>query len=281
MNYMIEMQSLSYILIAFVYMYLGSILLDVLAKANGCNELHAVEEDSNLAVGFKRAGFYLAIPLGMYGAFSGSSAGFQRDVITLAIDGAALTLFLLIAGFINDRIILRKVKNYEEIKKNNIAVGLIECGQYVATGLIAMGALSGEGGGILSAVVFFFAGQIALLLVVFLYQLATPYNVIGEIESGNTAAGLMLAGIMVAVSVTLYGAIAGDSQGWVKDFIGFGIYAAKGIILLFVMDVIIDRMFLPHTTFKIEIERDKNNAVASIVTGIRLGLAIIIVGTVL
>ena len=51
-----------------------------------------------------------------------------------------------------------------------MAVGAVQFGTYIATSLIAAGSISGIGGGIVSATVFFVFGQLSLLLFGFIHE---------------------------------------------------------------------------------------------------------------
>ena len=276
MNYLTLFGSgIAYAVIAFFFMWLAKKLADT-RVADEFDANHEIEEKNNEALALRRGGLYLAIAIGMLGALSGPSTGFWRDVQELAIDGAVVTVFLFAAFYINNWIVVHGIDNDEAVRNQNNAVGIVELGSYVATGLIAYGSFSGEGGGIWSAVVFFALGQLALLIIVAIYEFITPFNVIDNVRRGNTAAGLMLAGMIVALAFVISASITGDSQGWSQDLTSFGASAGMGIILLMLFTKPIDMLFLPGTSIRTEIEQDRNVAAIMVTVGVRLALALII-----
>lgn len=269
-------QRLVFLLITFLFTFAAKLLFDSV-------ERHADDEiceRSNLAIGLRRAGIYLAIPIGMLGAIRGVSQGFVSDLTYLLIDGLIVTLLLVLASFINDRIFVPGINNVAAVREGNTAVALVDFAGFVATGFIARGAFTGEGGGVASALVFFFLGQLALVLVVMLYEWVMPFHAIEEIRRGNNAAGMMVAGMMVAVGIILSNAIAGDFVGWGPGIAWFATTALIGIALQFALMFPIDWLFLRRTTLRTEIERDRNVAAVSVVTGVQIALAVMIAGVV-
>jgi len=248
-------------------------------------------DDGNVAVGLRRGGLYLGVAIGLSGAMDGSSNGFFLDLIQLLIDGLIITGFMFSSRFINDFIMLGNINNDEECIKTfaepdgrevvgNSAAGMVEAGMYIATGFILNGSLSGAGGtffqSIASAIIFFIAGQITLLLFGFLYELITPFNVRDEIKDNNLAAGIGLSGILIALGIILMSSISGPFTGWANDLAGFGIYAIFGIIMLLLSRTVIDRLLLPTTNIATEVKEDRNVAALIVVVSAINAIAIII-----
>ncbi|HST62479.1 MAG TPA: DUF350 domain-containing protein [Longimicrobium sp.] len=235
-----------------------------------------ITERSNLAAGLHRAGLYLAVPLGLTGALSGPSQGLARDLGMLMLDGAVLVVLLLVAGWINEGLLVPGVDNRRAIREGNTAVALVELGGFVATGLIARGAFSGEGGGVASAAVFFLLGQAVLVGAARLYALARPYCGVEEVRKGNDAAGVMVASMLIGLGVVLSASVSGDFTGWGSDLAAFGLAAAVGVVLLLVLLWPVDRLFMAGTNLRAEIERDRNVAAVSVVAGVQVALALFI-----
>ncbi len=241
---------------------------------------HEIQEKSNKAVGFRRTGLYLAYAIAFSGTLSGDGSGFAADVTALLIDGVIITICLFSCRFINDRVMLAHIDNDQEAKKGNTAVGLAECGMYIATALVLNGAFTGTSdnlaNGILSAVGFFFVGQAALLIFGFCYEKITPFNVRDEIKKGNTAAGIALAGMLVAFGVILRASIAGPFLGWATDFMSFGLYTIYGIVLLLIFKKAVDLFLLPDTSIAVEVERDRNVAALVLTEAGIIAVAIVV-----
>ncbi len=263
-----------YAVIVLAYIFAAKKLDDW--RTRDIDDDHEVGENSNLAVGLRRAGLYLGIAIGMTGALSGDSMGFVKDVTTLLWEGALIVILLFVSRAMCDMVLLKGINNDEEAKKANPAVGFMELGIYIASGLVLCGAFSGEGGGILSALIFFALGQLVLIILFYLYELITSYDVLEEIKKSNPAAGLSAAGMMAAIGIILRASISGPAQGWTQDLTAFAISASAGVIMLLAFKKIIDILLLPGTTLKVEIERDRNMAAIALTEGVVIAIAFII-----
>ena len=140
-------------------------------------------------------------------------------------EGVAIVVFLFVAQALTDRVVIHGISNRQALRDGNVAVGLGELGVYVATGLIAYGSFAGEGGGIVAGLVFFAVGQVALLALAALYERVTAWSVIQNIRDGNAAAGLMLAGMLVAFGFILHASLLGPFSGWGPDLAAFALSA--------------------------------------------------------
>jgi uncharacterized membrane protein YjfL (UPF0719 family) len=237
-------------------------------------------DDGNLAVGLRRAGLYLGIAIALAGTMGGDSKNFLSDLLNLLADGALILICLFSARFINDKIMLGPINNDKECMKGNAAVGVSEACMYIATGFILNGSLSGSSHSliesVLSTIVFFILGQIALLVFGYLYEKITPFNVRDEIKNNNLAAGIGLGGILIALGIILRGSIEGPFTGWRSDIANFSIYTIYGIIMLLIFRIVIDKMFFPTTKLTIEIKEDKNIAALLVAESAIIAVAIII-----
>ena len=263
-----------YAVIVMAYVVIAKKFMDWRTK--DMDDDYEIEEKSNVAVGLQRAGLYLGIALGMTGALVGGSLGLMKDMATLAWEGAVIVVLLFIARELCDRIILKGIDNDAEAARGNAGVGFAELGVYVSSGLVLAGAFAGEGGGLLSALVFFVLGQLVLVILYYIYEMATPFSIRDEIRSGNAAAGLNAAGMMIALGVILKSSIAGPSMGWVQDLSAFGTSAVAGLLMLFIFRFVIDWLLLPNTDYETEIKRDQNLAAIALTEGVLLSIAIII-----
>lgn len=279
----------------FIYVVVGIFFIWLVKKVDDWrtkefdDDVHI--DDGNVAVGLRRSGLYLGIAIALSSALGGSSKGFFLDLIQLLIDGLIITGFMFSSRFINDFIMLGNINNDQECVKSfvqpdggkivgNTAVGMVEAGMYVATGFILNGALSGAGGtfiqGIVSAVVFFILGQLALLIFGFLYELITPFNVRDEIKNNNLAAGIGLGGILIALGIILMSSISGPFTGWANDLLSFVIYAVYGILMLLIFRAVVGKLLLPTTDIATEVKEDRNVAALIVVESAINAVAIII-----
>ena len=290
-------QAAVFVVILIAFMYVIKIVRNIITPFDDDEE---VEEKSNLAVGLRRAGLYIGLGIAIVGALTGVQAeingldqdaaiaelagisvevneiGVAEQIGRVALNGAIAVGLLILVGFFNDLVILRSIDNNEEVGRGNVAVGLVEAGGYVASGLILQGAFTGEGGGIASALVFSVLGQIALLAMYGVYQWATPFDVTAEIKDGNPAAAVAVAGMLVALGLILRASIAGPFEGWVIDLVTFGFYAVVSIVFLLIVRQVTDRLFLPNTDLATEIARDRNPAAISLAYGAIIAVALVV-----
>ncbi|MEO1447979.1 MAG: DUF350 domain-containing protein [Bacteroidota bacterium] len=217
-------------------------------------------EYDNNAVSVSVAGYFIGITAVFVGAMSGPSAGdVVTDLISVASYSLAGILLLNLARIINSRLILYKFNvDKEIIKDQNPGTGVVEAGAYIASGLIIAGAIHGEGGGPLTALVFYIIGQICLILFSLLYARMSPYDVHAEIEKDNTAAGLGFAGALISIGIIVMKGVSGDFTGWAEDLMALGIDIAIIFVYLIVVRLVFDRFVLRNSSLHEEISEDQN-----------------------
>lgn len=106
----------------------------------------------------------------------------------------------------------------EEIKKGNQAIGFVSAGINIGVGILLRAAISspsssvvpeGLPGGIISSIVYFVIGIVFFMLGYLVKRLLDKkqYNINDEIDNGNTAAGIMVAGIFIGLAIVISGVI--------------------------------------------------------------------------
>lgn len=257
--------------IVFGFMYLTKIIMDKLV-ASKYDANWQIEENDNLAVALRRLGLYGGVAIAMLFTIG-------SDVVVQLIDGATIVAFMVIALLISEKIVFPSVDNTLALRDKNVALGFAEGGLFIATGIIAMGSMSGEGPWV-STIVFFALGQVVLLVAVKILE-KIHSGLLKDIVAGNTAAGIMLGGLTIAYALILKGAISGPFTGWEYDIGMFFLSTILGGILLFVFaNTAIDKLFLPGTSIKKEIQ-EKNVAAISVVVTLKIAIAFIIGGAVI
>ncbi len=271
-------QGIVYCAVTFLFIVIAKTIAD--KRTVRFDDDHEIEEKSNAAVGLRRAGLYLAFAVGLAGSLGGKSVGFVNDIVWLLLDSVLITVCLFACREVNDRLMLPNINNDDEAQKGNVAVGLVECGMYIATGLVINGAFFGESAdmatGIMSALAFFVLGQMVLLICGVVYGKILPFDIRGEIAAGNAAAGLALGGMLVALGVILRDSVAGPFMGWVPDLISFGMAAVFGIVMLLIFKKLTDVFLLPNADLSVEVARDRNVAALALTEGVVIAMAVII-----
>jgi uncharacterized membrane protein YjfL (UPF0719 family) len=85
------------------------------------------------------------------------------------------------------------------------------------------------------------------------YNLITPYDIHHEIEADNVAAGVSLAGALVAMGAIIGLAAEGDFESWSQNLPIYLAYAVSGLVLLPLVRLITDKVLLPTVKLTDEI----------------------------
>ncbi|HVE79040.1 MAG TPA: DUF350 domain-containing protein [Gemmatimonadaceae bacterium] len=274
MDYVAELVGLTFLTVSFFWMWVAKLLFD-----RGERDAdHAIEERSHLPSALRRAGIYIAIPTALYGLLRSPEAGYRADVVGAALNGGVLTALLLLGGRVGERVLLPRRPRADAGRPRSLAEAIVEAAAFIATGIIAQGAFSGTGGSLLSAIAFFVLGEAALLGVVRLYEGLSRIPVRTEVRAGNSAAALLVGGMLVSYSLVLSSAVAGDFTGWLPDLQHFAWGALKGTVIVVAALWPIDGLFLPNTDLKTEVVRDRNVAAVAVATGVQFALALLVAG---
>ncbi|NQX81658.1 MAG: DUF350 domain-containing protein [Flavobacteriaceae bacterium] len=242
-------ESITYILTAFFMFYIGKLAYGLFnRKINVKNEL--VEKD-NFAFAIAHTGYFIGLLLAIGAAIVGPSKGLMTDVTEIAFYGFLAIILLNLSMFINDKIILRKFSVYKEIiEDRNEGTGVVEAASAIGSGLIIYGAVTGESdggllGGFISAVLFWFVGQIVLIISAKIYNMWISYDVFEEIEKDNRAVGIAFAGVMIAMANIVRFAISGDFNSYLESLQNISFDIVIGLIMLPILRFLTDKILLP------------------------------------
>jgi len=183
----------------------------------------ALIKKDNPALGIQISGYLFGVLLIIGSVLSGSNIhDIWVTVMWIAIYGIGSIIFLNLFTTLGLRMIVSK-SCMPAIKSGNVAAGIVSAGGYIATARIISASVAGDSHGPWeSAVIFFVAGMIAFLIITYIFRLLTAYNDNEEILSGNVAAALSYAGLMVAVGLIVGHSIEGDFVDYQSSFNGFG-----------------------------------------------------------
>ncbi len=271
----------AYLVSAIIILFCGKITLNMLTPFNIDDELTSRD---NPAFGLSLVGYYVGILIIFIGssmAFGDSappvSKAFWKE-IAIDIGWTLLGIILLnVARIVTDKAIFTTFSTRKEIiEDRNSGMGAVEFGVYIGSALVLAGALSGKGGGILTALAFFVLGQGALIIAARVYQFTTKYDFHDEIEKDNVAAGIAFAGSCIAVGIILMRGTAGDFFSWTDHLLQFSWYFFCALLLLFLNRFAIDWVLMPKRTLHQEIVEDRNVNAGYLEGGLLMGFAGII-----
>ena len=222
---------------------------------------HELVENDNPAVALALCGYLFGTVFAIAGIMSGEDLPLVDEIIDLTLYGLLAIVLLNISSFISDRLVFHRFDNSKElVDDRNIGLGAVEGAFAAASGLVLYGALLGEGGGIVTALVFWLLGQFAFLLFAHLYNLITPFDFVAEIEKNNYAVAFAFAGLLLAAANLIRAATAFDFVSWTENLQNFALIFALGIILFPLLRFITDKCLLPTASLTHElVGQDKPN----------------------
>lgn len=259
-----------YIVLVIVFLFLSKKIADAITRFDDDAQ---ISQNENLAIALRRFGIFVGICIALQAL--NMTASTYRDIGLFAFYALLVVVIFFAAHFINDFIIIPRACNNELVKAGNVPTGLIEAGAFIATGILVNGAFSGDEGGILSAAVFFFLGQVVMIAAIYIHEKIYRFHVTQCVQDNNLSAGVAVAGLLVAYSIILRASITGDFTGWVPSLTAFAVSAVTGMIALIIFERIAALIFLPKTSIGDAI-RDGNTAAVVLVQAITIGLSLMI-----
>lgn len=223
-------------------------------------------------------GFLLGVCAIQIGAFVGpSNTLFRYEILSYIMYSLMGSGLMIFSGFVVEKAILHKFNNVDEIVRDrNIGTAAVHFGMYLASGLIISACVTGETivahgrcYGVISTLVYYVMGMIFLILFAKLYDMLTPYSLLGEIEADNVAVGVAFGGNLIAIGLILMRATIGDIGTWQQGLILYFIDLSAIILLLPSVRFLLDRLIVKEINITKEI---KNNNVAA-----GLGEAVVLV----
>ncbi|KPM80135.1 MULTISPECIES: DUF350 domain-containing protein [Pseudoalteromonas] len=239
------------------------------------NTTSQLTDNANSALGLSIGGYLGAITI-IYGfVLAGPSQGLLRDLMNVSLYSVLGMVLLTCSRILNDKLLLRLFCNQEQlINQQNEAVGLVQAANYMAAALIIGGALTGEGSW-LSAIVFYFLGQLMLIIFAKGYDHLTAFNLHEQLEKGNKAVALSFSGTMLALAIILCHALIGGFHTWQQSLSLFFIDALFGFLILPIVRYLVDKIIFSKISLD-QAMHDKNTAVAVIESSIAICVAVII-----
>lgn len=249
----------AYVALALALLAVARLVKDLLTPYSIRQEM---TEKDNPAVGISVAGYYVGVLIVMSGPLTTPSVGnppFWQDL--LATGGYALLgiVLLNVSRAVIDRVLLRSFDTVKElVVDRNAGTGAVQMGAYVASGLMVAGALHGQGGGPHTAVAMYALGQIGLLVYGWIYRVTCRYDIHGEIEKDNVAAGVSLGCNLIAIGAVLMKGAGGEFVSWELALLELGLTYVIGVVMLVVLRYLVDFILLPGANLHTEIVRDRN-----------------------
>ena len=138
------------------------------------------------------------------------------DIMEVAIYSCLGIALMMFGNFLIDLIIPCSFP--EEIKRGNKAVGFVSAGTNIGVGMLLKAAISSPASdaaketllsGLVGSILYFVIGILVFMVGYLVIRFFNKkYNLNDEVGCGNTAAGIMVAGIFIGLAIVISGVIA-------------------------------------------------------------------------
>lgn len=252
------------------FVALAVIVLLIIARAVyrlilGQSMSDALINQDNRAAAVALGGFLLGVINVVIPILSGPSHEFWADVRGTLGYGVAGILAMAVTSLIFDQYSRATgLAKREQIARGNLAAGIIGGAVHLAASQIVAGALTGDGGAVVTTVVFWLAGVAALVVITHIFRLLTGYDDSHLISEGNVAAALGMAGLIIGIGMMIGYAVSGTFVGYAASFRSFGLFLLAVLVFYPVRQIVVQMLILGggfslrHGRLDREIEEDKN-----------------------
>lgn len=247
---------LVYLAAVFALFFLGKWLFN--RRHPDFNVQHELFENDNVALAIAVVGYFSGLVFALGGTLAGDGVDLGSDLFDIFFFGFTAIILLHLGSLINDKIAFPQFNNSKEIiTDRNAGAGAIAAGNQIATGLIVAGAVSGQYVDLITATAFWLLGQVALVVVLRVYDGVVSFDLHDEIERDNVAVGVAVSGLMIAVGNLVRLSISGDFEGWTQDLGDFAIYFGMGLLILPLVRWVSDKVLLPGVSLNHELVGQK------------------------
>ncbi len=245
-----------YLVASYILFFVGKVVYQLFHRSIKVQD-ELVEKD-NLAFSVAYVGYFVGLLLAIGAAVMGESMGLVADLINIGLYGGLAIVLLNLSIIINDKLILNKFSVKKEIiEDRNVGTGVVEGANGIATGLIILGAIHGEGfgvgGPVVTAVLYWALGQFLLYITSLVYNAITPYDIHEHIEKNNVAVGIGFAGALISIANLIRFALMHDFESWIITLEDVGFDVAIGLVFLPISRFITDKILLPGRNLTDEI----------------------------
>ena len=229
-------------------------------KMEGYDPINEMLFRDNPALALRYALFVIAVVFAMLGIFDRAQGDFGAWLFT---QHALLVVILVyLSRYLNDWLILYHFSNNREVvQEKNAAVAVVEGATYLASAYVIAGAFYDWENGLWIALVWFFIGQVMLILLALLYRVAGK-GVDAALDEQNLAVGISLASFLLSGGMVCGAVISGPSQGWRSDMITIALYLSAWVFLMLMAHFISDKLTFRSSRLGEEVMEQRNIAAA-------------------
>ncbi len=291
---MLSDASLAYYAIDFVILMGFMATLRLLAtNIAGISLQDLLAQQDNFAAGIALAGAIIAVAVLMMGVVAGDAGATYVEEITLMVSyGIAAMIFMGLTRKIFDKIGLRQISIHNEIMAGNVAAGVVDAFNLIATAIIIRAAMSWVDGSTflgLAVVVGIFLISQLILIIATLYR-NSVFNrrhknkgktLQSEIKEGNIALAIRFSGYRLGVALAITatsGLVVYDPSLLTFSVLSWVIMAIIIFVSQTLLSIILRYILLPKVNIAEEVGVQGNVAIGSIEAAIYIGIGFTFVG---
>lgn len=203
------------------------------------NSSKEISERKNSAMAVAFGGYIVGLGIAASGAIlSPGPASFWGRTAFIAAAGIASIILMRLSLVINNRLILSKFDNLEEIERDhNMGVAFVEVGGCLATGFIIYAVMTSQSMSmtdkLIDGLVYWSIGQALLVLGMRIFDKTIPYDPHAELQNNNNpAVGLVYGGFLLSLGLVLMTAINGATSNIIDELGTIAVFYSIGIALL-------------------------------------------------
>ena len=245
-------------------------------------------DDENPATAIVLGTYLLGVGIALVGTFFG-----RGEDPTLIATGKALVEGLLamallrLSIWVNNRFILYRFSIVKELREDrNLGTAICVGGSCIACGLIVNGALTGYSTGflfgLLDVIIYWFIGQVVLIVASYVYARLVRYDVHQLIEfDDNIAVGIGIGALFVSLGIVLRASLVGSGAGAMGvELVRTLLLAVTGIVGVVLLTWVVPWLMNRKSSYEDEVEMHGNvaisvvTALATVASAILLAVAI-------
>ncbi len=290
---MLEDASFGYYAVDFVIMLGFMAALRLLAGSIADVSLSDIlAKQDNFAAGITLAGAVIAVAILMMGVVSGEAGRSYVDEVALMAGYGVLAIVLMwVTRKVFDHISLPGISIHKEILKGNVAAGIVDAGNMIATAIIVRAAMSWVDGSTflgLGIVVVAYVVSQAILVAATLYRKKVFESRHGkgrtlgnEIADGNTALAIRFAGYRLGVGLAVTatsGLVIYDPSLLVLSVLAWSLLAVVMFLAQTSLSIALRYILLPGINIGQEVGDQRNIAIGAMEAAIYIGVGFTFVG---
>lgn len=291
---MLDDASLAYYAIDFVILMGFMATLRILAASiAGISLQELLAKQDNFAAGIALAGAIFAVAILMMGVVAGDAGTSYVEEITLMTSyGIAAMVFMGLTRKIFDSIGLRQISIHHEIMNGNVAAGVVDAFNLIATAIIIRASMSWVDGstflGLAIVVGIFLISQIILLLATLYRNMVfnrrhkdKGKTLQDEIKAGNIALAIRFSGYRIGVALAITassGLVVYDPNLLVFSVLAWVLMALIIFVSQTLLSILLRYILLPKVNIAEEVGEQGNIAIGAIEASIYIGIGFTFVG---